>query len=54
MGRLIDARIRPPSAALTRRLAARAAKMAVNAVQSRRSGQILRDPRHLWPDLFEE
>ncbi|WP_379548769.1 hypothetical protein ACFCW2_06255 [Qipengyuania sp. DSG2-2] len=51
---MIDTRIRPPAAALTRRLAARAARMAVDAVNARRSAALSRDPRGLWPDMFEE
>jgi len=51
---LLDTRIRPPAAALTRHLAARAARMAVEAVEARRSVPASRDPRALWPDLFED
>lgn len=50
---MLDTRIRPPAAALTRRLAARAARMAVEAVEARRT-MLPRTPRGLWPDLFEE
>lgn len=51
---LIDTRIRPPAAALTRRLAARAARFAVAAVEARHASPANRAPRTLWPDLFED
>lgn len=54
MSRLIDTRIRPPAAAMSRRLAQRAAKLAVDAMQARQDQFIARAPRALWPDMFED
>ncbi|WBY16838.1 hypothetical protein PF049_01340 [Erythrobacteraceae bacterium WH01K] len=51
---IFDTRIRPPAAALTRRLAARATRIAVEATSRQRTLPASRAADALWPDLFED